>query len=167
MNSLKHILLVEDKSKDVKLIVAALAEYNLANGVAVARDGVEALDYLYCRGKFAGRANGDPVLVMLDNKMPKLNGLEVLRDIKAHPRLKSIPVVMLTSSREEPDLLESYKLGVNAYVVKPVDFTQFGEAIKQVGVFWALLNELPHRAPPQETKQPSDELQGAKEKGLQ
>jgi CheY-like chemotaxis protein len=143
MNPLKHILLVEDQAKDVELTLAALAEHNLANEVSVARDGAEALDYLYCRGKYLGRADGNPAVVLLDIKMPRLNGLEVLHRLKADPLLKTIPVVMLTSSREEPDLKESYELGVNAYVVKPVDFKQFTEAVKQVGAFWAVLNEMP------------------------
>jgi len=147
MNSLKRILLVEDQSKDVELTLAAFAENNLANGIAVARDGVEALDYLYCRGKFAGRADGPPAVVLLDIKMPRMNGLEVLRQIKADPQLKLLPVVMLTSSREEPDLVASYELGVNAYVVKPVEFQQFAEAVKGIGVFWALLNEWPSDCP--------------------
>jgi CheY-like chemotaxis protein len=147
MNPLKSILLVEDQSKDVELTLAALSEHNLANEVAVARDGVQALDYLYCRGKFAGRPAGNPAVILLDIKMPRMNGLEVLREIKADPKLKLLPVVMLTSSREEPDLIESYKLGVNAYVVKPVDFQQFVEAVKQVGAFWAVLNEAPPEKP--------------------
>ncbi len=143
MNSLKRILLVEDKKQDVELTLAALAEHKLANEVAVARDGVEALDYLYCRGQFAGRADGNPAVVFLDIKMPRLNGLEVLRKLKADPNLKTIPIVMLTSSREEPDLVASYELGVNAYVVKPVDFQQFAEAVERLGFFWAILNEPP------------------------
>ncbi len=143
MNSLKRILLVEDKKQDVELTLAALAEHKLANEVAVARDGVEALDYLYCRGQFAGRIDGNPAVVLLDIKMPRLNGLEVLRKIKADPNLKTIPVVMLTSSREEPDLAASYELGVNAYVVKPVDFQQFAAAVENLGFFWAILNEPP------------------------
>src|SRR5206468_12470669 len=122
MNKLKRILLVEDQSKDVELTLAALAESNLANGVAVARDGVEALDYLYCRGKFAGRTDGNPAVVLLDIKMPRMSGLEVLKEMKADAKLKTVPVVMLTSSSQEPDLIASYELGVNAYVVKPVDF---------------------------------------------
>src|SRR5207302_871916 len=133
---------------DVELTLAALAEHNLANEVAVARDGVEALDYLYCRGRFSGRASGNPAVILLDIKMPRMNGLEVLQRIKSDPQLKMIPVVMLTSSREEPDLLESYKLGVNAYVVKPVDFQQFVDAVKQVGAFWAVLNEPPPGSAP-------------------
>jgi CheY-like chemotaxis protein len=143
MNRLKRILLVEDQSRDVELTLAALEEYHLANEVAVARDGVEALDYLYCRGKFAGRSDGNPAVILLDIKMPRLNGLEVLREIKSDPNLKFVPVVMLTSSREEPDLKKSYELGVTAYVVKPVDFQQFTDAVKHIGVFWAVLNELP------------------------
>ena len=143
MNDLKSILLVDDSPEDVELTLAALSADNLANDVVVARDGVEALDYLYHRNKFAGRAPGNPAVILLDLKMPKMNGLEVLRTIKADEHLKMIPVVMLTSSREEPDLMESYKLGVNAYVVKPVDFQEFLGAVKQLGVFWALLNERP------------------------
>ena|ERR1051325_9528758 len=143
MNALKHILLVEDSVRDVELTLAALAENNLANGVAVARDGVEALDYLYCRGKFAGRTDGLPAVMLLDLKMPRMNGLEVLRQIKSDPKLKAIPVVMMTSSREEPDLSKSYELGVNAYVVKPVGFQEFTDAVRQIGAFWAVINEPP------------------------
>src|SRR5687767_5888325 len=124
MNPLKPILLVEDQSKDIELTLNALAEHNLANAVVVARDGVEALDYLFARGKFAGRPAGHPAVVLLDIKMPRMNGLETLRQIKADPELKTVPVVMLTSSREEPDLAKSYELGVNAYVVKPVGFQE-------------------------------------------
>ena len=150
MSPLSRILLVEDKAKDVELTLAALGEYNLANRVDVARDGVEALDYLYRRGKFAARQPGVPVLVLLDIKMPRLSGLEVLRQIKGDPQFKRLPVVMLTSSRQEPDLVQSYELGVNAYVVKPVDFPQFSAAVKQVGAFWAILNEVPpNPGPPQ------------------
>jgi CheY-like chemotaxis protein len=143
MDTLKSILLVEDSVRDVELTLAALAEYNLANEVVVARDGEEALDYLYRRGNFRLRAVGNPAVVLLDLKMPKIDGLEVLRQMKSDDELKTIPVVMLTSSREEQDLMRSYKLGANAYVVKPVDFQQFVDAIKQVGVFWALINEPP------------------------
>ena len=143
MKPLKRILLVEDKARDAELTLAALEEHNLANEVVVVRDGVEALDYLYRRGEFAGRAPELPVMVLLDIKMPRLNGLEVLRTIKADPQLKRLPVIMLTSSREEPDLVQAYELGVNAYVVKPVDFRQFSDAVEQIGVFWAILNELP------------------------
>ena len=146
--TLRKILLVEDKAQDVELTLAALENQRLANEVVVARDGVEALDYLHARGKFAGRPAGDPAVVLLDLKMPRLNGLEVLRQVKADPELKSIPVVMLTSSREEPDLVQSYELGVNAYIVKPVDFRQFNDAIRHVGAFWAVLNELPRNGSP-------------------
>jgi CheY-like chemotaxis protein len=143
MTDLKRILLVEDKSQDVELTLAAFAESNLANQVDVTRDGVEALDYLYCRGKFSDRDGGNPAVVLLDNKMPRLTGLEVLRRLRSDPGFRNLPVVMLTSSREEPDLAESYSLGVNAYIVKPVVFERFIEAIKQIGVFWAVLNEPP------------------------
>jgi CheY-like chemotaxis protein len=130
MNELKSILLVEDNPNDVELTLEALAEHNLANEVVVVNDGAEALDYLYRRGKFRMRARGHPAVVLLDLKMPKVDGLEVLQTIKTDEELKTIPVVMLTSSREEKDLVESYKLGVNAYVVKPVDFQQFIDAVK-------------------------------------
>ncbi len=143
MIELRTILLVEDNPHDVELIIAALEEFNLANQVAVARDGVEALEYLRVEGKFSQRSKGNPAVVLLDIKMPRMDGIETLRAIRSDPLLKTIPVVMLTSSREEPDLKHSYELGVNAYVVKPVDFNHFIEAIKQVGVFWAMLNELP------------------------
>lgn len=128
---------------DVELTLAALAEHNLANEVVVLRDGAEALDYLFQRGSFANRPKGLPVVVLLDLKMPKVDGLEVLRQVKASPALKQVPVVMMTSSREEQDLVRSYDLGVNAYVVKPVDFQQFSQSVKQLGVFWAILNEPP------------------------
>jgi CheY-like chemotaxis protein len=141
--NIKTILLVEDDSRDVELTLAALAEHNLANKVKIAHDGAEALDYLYYRGKFQTRTVGNPILILLDNKMPKVNGLEVLKIIKADENLKIIPVVVLTSSRETPDLIEFYKHGVNAYVVKPVDFSEFMRAVKQLGVFWAAVNEPP------------------------
>jgi CheY-like chemotaxis protein len=143
MAPLKRILLAEDSERDVELTLAALEEHNLANEVVVARDGAEALDYLYNRGRFAGHANGFPVLVMLDLKMPKVDGLEVLKAMRSDPYLRHIPVVMITSSREEQDLIRSYQNGVNAYVVKPVDFQRFVESIKQVGFFWAIVNEPP------------------------
>lgn len=143
MAPLKRILLAEDNNHDVELTLAALEEYNLANEVVIARDGAEALDYLHARGKFAGHANGLPVVVLLDLKMPKVDGLEVLQQMRADPALKAIPVVMITSSREEQDLIRSYELGVNAYVVKPVDFQKFVESIKQIGFFWAIINEPP------------------------
>jgi CheY-like chemotaxis protein len=140
---IKKILLVEDDPRDVELTLAALEEYNLANKVLVVHDGEEALDYLYCRGKFKTRAGGNPVVVLLDLKMPKITGLEVLKIIKADENLKVIPIVVLTSSRETPDVTECYKHGVNAYVVKPVDFGEFVKAVKQLGVFWAAVNETP------------------------
>ena len=143
MADLKRILLAEDNPKDVELTLSALDEHHLANEVVVVNDGAEALDYLYRRGKFAMRSDNNPAVVLLDLKMPKVDGLEVLRTIKSNPDLKMIPVVMLTSSREEKDLIESYKLGVNAYVVKPVDFQQFIEAVKELGAFWAIINEPP------------------------
>jgi CheY-like chemotaxis protein len=143
MAPLKRILLAEDNERDVELTLAALDEHNLANEVVVARDGAEALDYLYGRGKFAGHANGLPVVVLLDLKMPKVDGLEVLRRMRADPEIKHVPVVMVTSSREEQDLVHSYELGVNAYVVKPVDFQKFVESVKQIGMFWAIINEPP------------------------
>src|SRR5580704_5432342 len=133
----KHILLVEDDPRDAEMTLAALADHHLSNKVFVVHDGAEALDYLYHRGKFTIRRPGNPVVVLLDNKMPKINGLEVLKIIKADENLKTIPVVVLTSSREAPDLIEFYKHGVNAYVVKPVDFNDFMEAVKKLGVFWA------------------------------
>ncbi len=143
MAPLKRILLAEDNEHDVELTLAALEEHNLANEVVVARDGAEALDYLFKRGQFAGHPNGLPVVVLLDLKMPKVDGLEVLRQIRADADLNRIPVVMVTSSREEQDLVHSYQLGVNAYVVKPVDFQKFVESVKQVGFFWAIINEPP------------------------
>ena len=143
MAELKRILLAEDNPKDVELTLTALDEHNLANEVVVVNDGAEALDYLYCRGKFAMRADNNPAVVLLDLKMPKVDGLEVLRTIKKDDKLKMIPLVILTSSREEKDLVESYKLGVNAYVAKPVNFQQFIEAVKELGSFWAVINEPP------------------------
>lgn len=143
MEALKHILLVEDDPKDIELTLTALEEYNLGNEIVVARDGVEALDYLHRRGKFEQRSGGYPVVVLLDLKMPRLDGVQVLRQIKADEHLRLIPVVVLTSSRESRDLEECYKLGINAYVVKPVRFTEFIEAIRQIGVFWVLINEPP------------------------
>ncbi len=143
MEDLKRILLAEDSVKDVELTLTALEEKHLANKVDVVRDGEEALDYLYRRGPFQNRPGGNPAVVLLDIKMPKVNGLEVLRQIKSDERLKTIPVVVLTSSREEQDMVESYRLGGNAYVVKPVDFSQFVNAVKEVGAFWAVINEPP------------------------
>ena len=143
MNELGRILIVEDDPKDVELTLTALEEYNLANEVVVTRDGEEALDYLYCRGNFTTRTNDNPAVLLLDLKLPKVDGLEVLQQIKSDEKLRMIPVVVLTSSREEKDMVASYKLGVNAYVVKPVDFHEFVNAIKELGVFWAVINEPP------------------------
>jgi len=140
---LKTILLVEDDRQDVELMLAALAEHNLANSVTVVANGADALDYLFRRGKFESRTSDDPIVVLLDNKMPKIDGLEVLKIIKADKHLKMIPVVALTSSRETPDLVAFYKHGVNAYVVKPVDFSDFMTAIKHLGLFWVAINEPP------------------------
>jgi CheY-like chemotaxis protein len=135
--------MVEDDPKDVELTLTALEDYNLANEVVVAGDGEEALDYLYCRGKFAGRSNDNPAVMLLDLKLPKIDGLEVLQEIKSDEKLKMIPVVVLTSSHEEKDMVASYRLGVNAYVVKPVDFHEFVNAIKELGVFWGVINQPP------------------------
>lgn len=146
MDELKTILLVDDDPNDVELALQALAEHRLANQIVVVNDGEQALDFLYRRGRFEGRDGASPAVVLLDLKMPKVDGLEVLRIIKSDPVLKTVPVVMLTSSREERDLIASYELGVNAYVVKPVNFSQFIEAIKQLGFFWAVLNEGPPRS---------------------
>jgi len=143
MNDLKRILLVEDDPKDVELTLTGLAEYNLANEVVVARDGEEALDYLCRRGKYQNRGNGNPAVTLLDLKLPKVNGFEVLEKIRSDENLKMIPVVVLTSSNEERDLVRSYKLGVNAYVTKPVDFHEFVNAVKELGVFWAVINQPP------------------------
>jgi CheY-like chemotaxis protein len=143
MNSLKSILLAEDSPQDVEMTLAALDEHNLANEVVVVNDGAEALDYLYRRGKFQGRLEGNPGVVLLDLKMPRVGGLEVLRTIKQDEALRAIPVVVLTSSREEQDLVSSYQLGVNSYVVKPVAFEAFVRAVKELGIFWALINEPP------------------------
>jgi CheY-like chemotaxis protein len=141
--NIKTILLVEDDPRDVELTLAALEEHHLANKVAVVGDGEKALDYLYRRGEFKNRESANPILVLLDLKMPKINGLEVLQIIKADEQLKTIPIVVLTSSRETPDLFECYRQGVNAYVVKPVDFAEFMKSVKQVGIFWAAVNEPP------------------------
>jgi CheY-like chemotaxis protein len=143
LDNLGRILMVEDDPKDVELTLTALEDYNLTNEVVVARDGEEALDYLYCRGSFKMRTNENPAVLLLDLKLPKIDGLEVLQQIKSDEKLKLIPVVVLTSSREERDMVASYKLGVNAYVVKPVDFHEFVNAIKELGIFWAIINEPP------------------------
>ena len=143
MTQLRPILLVDDNLNDIELALTALKKNSFANEVVVARDGEEALDFLYRRGQYSDRDSGSPIVMLLDLKMPKKDGLEVLREMKADEDLKMIPVVMLTSSREEADLVKSYELGVNAYVVKPVGFPEFVNAIREIGVFWALLNEPP------------------------
>jgi two-component system response regulator len=143
VNDLARILLVEDSALDAELAIRALGASHLANEVLHLQNGAEALDYLFRRGEFAREAGALPAVVLLDLKMPKVDGMEVLRQIKADAVLKVIPVVLMTSSREEQDLVESYKLGVNAYIVKPVQFETFVEAVKQVGAFWAVLNEPP------------------------
>ena len=143
MHALKRILLVEDSPRDAELILDALDANQLANEVVHVRDGADALDYLYRRGQFADRPEGQPALMLLDLKLPKVDGLEVLAQVKGDSALKTIPIVMMTSSREERDLVQSYQLGVNAYVVKPMKFQDFVEAVKQLGIFWAVINEAP------------------------
>jgi DNA-binding response OmpR family regulator len=143
MSILGRILLVEDDPRDIELTLMALQEYNLVNDVFVARDGQEALDYLYCRDQFSGRDGSLPAVILLDLKLPKINGLEVLQQIRSDQELRILPVVILTSSHEENDLVRGYELGVNAYVVKPVDFHAFVNAVKELGVFWAMINEPP------------------------
>ena len=143
MSEFGRILVVEDDPRDVELSLTALDEYRLANEVVVVRDGKEALDYLYCREQFASRPEESPAIIVLDLKLPKVNGLEVLQQIRSDVRLKTIPVVVLTSSHEEKDMLASYQLGVNAYVVKPVNFHEFVNAVKEVGMFWAIINQPP------------------------
>ena len=143
MIELKKILLVEDNQNDVELTIEALSEHNLANRVITLCDGVETLDYLLYRDKYASREKENPAVILLDVKMPRMDGIEVLEEIKKNEELKNIPIVMLTSSREEPDLKKCYSLGVNAYVVKPVNFKDFFEVVKQLGVFWAIINQLP------------------------
>jgi CheY-like chemotaxis protein len=143
MGTLGRILMVEDDPKDVELTLTALEDYNLANEVVVTRDGEEALDYLYCRGTYETRSGENPAVLLLDLKLPKVDGLEVLQQIKTDEKLKLIPVVVLTSSHEEKDMVASYRLGVNAYVVKPVDFHEFVNAIKELGIFWAVINQPP------------------------
>lgn len=141
MADLRPILLVEDNPRDLELTLTALAKCQLANEIVIARDGAEALDYLYSRGTHGERNPGDPAVVLLDLKLPKIDGLEVLERIKGDPTQRQIPIVMLTASREESDLIRSYELGVNAFVVKPVDFQSFLRAIQDIGMFWAVLNE--------------------------
>jgi len=150
-DAIGRILLAEDNENDVELTREALLGSNLTNDVDVVRDGKEALDYLQKAGDYAKRESGDPVVILLDLKMPRVDGLEVLRTVKGDPALAHIPVVMLTSSREERDLVESYRLGVNAYVVKPMDYGQFLDAVRQTGIFWAVLNHAPRRIPPLES----------------
>ncbi len=146
MAGLKPILLVEDNPNDIELTLAALESSQLANQIAICRDGAEALDWIFRRGQHEARQVQDPAVVLLDLKLPKIDGLEVLAKVKGDPATRGIPVVMLTSSREETDVVRSYDLGVNAFVVKPVAFDEFFAAIKELGVFWALLNEAPpHR----------------------
>ena len=146
MSEPKRILLAEDSPQDVEMTLEALSLHHLINEVIVVNDGEQALDYLFSRGRYIGRPPGNPVLVLLDLKMPKVDGLEVLRSIKSDDQLRTTPVVMLTSSREEQDVVRSYRLGINAYVVKPVDFHAFIEAVKQLGAFWTLHNEPPPRS---------------------
>ncbi len=143
MSDLRPILLAEDNPNDAELTLEALTANNLANRVIHVKDGVEAMEYLHCEGRYSQRKPGKPAVVVLDIKMPRMDGIEVLQAIRSDPALKMIPVVMLTSSREEQDLIRSYELGSNAYVVKPVKFSEFIEAVKQVGIFWGLLNEVP------------------------
>jgi two-component system response regulator len=139
----KKILLVDDSPRDTELAINVLQEYNLANEITTLRDGAEALDYMYRRGEFSSRINANPAVILLDLKMPRVDGLEVLRQLKADPHFRTIPVVVMTSSREDQDLNRCYELGVNAYVVKPLSFHEFIEAVKTLGAFWAVLNELP------------------------
>ena len=143
MSTLGRILLVEDDPKDVELTLTALEEYNLANEVVVAADGEEALDYLYGRGKFKARSNDNPAVMLLDLKLPKVDGMEVLKQIKSDARTKTIPVVIMTSSKEERDLAAGYNLGANSYIQKPVDFEQFRETVKSVGLYWLVINQPP------------------------
>jgi len=144
MVNLRKILLVEDNPNDIELTVEAFSEFNLANHLVILNDRVQAMDYLYYRGEYKNREVEDPAVILLDIKMPRMDGIEVLQEVKNDPHLKIIPVVMLTSSREEPDLKKCYGLGVNAYIVKPVNFKDFFESVKSVGIFWAVLNEIPN-----------------------
>lgn len=150
MSNINPILLVEDNPKDFELTLAALERSQLANEVVTARDGAEALDWLFARGPHEGRNSGDPAVVLLDLKLPKVDGLQVLEAVKRDADLKHVPIVMLTASKEESDLVKSYQLGVNAFVVKPVDFKEFFKAIQDIGMFWAILNE-PHPMRPRST----------------
>lgn len=155
MTSLKRVLFVDDSERDIELALEAFANHHLATTVEVARDGAEALDYLYRRGRFGDRPVGHPAVVLLDMKMPRVDGLEVLRQIKSDPELKMIPVVMMTSSREQQYLAQSYELGVNAYVVKPVKFSEFLDSVAQLGIFWAIVNEPPPDTAPKAATEPS------------
>lgn len=152
MDKLRRILLVEDSENDIELTIDALKQHNLANNIDNVRDGEEALDYLLYRGKYKKRDNGNPILILLDIKLPKLDGMEVLRVIKRNDKLKVIPTVMLTSSKEESDKIRSYMLGVNAYVIKPVEFHKFADAVKHLGIFWAVINEPPPVSIPKKGK---------------
>jgi CheY-like chemotaxis protein len=143
MIELKTILLAEDNPRDVELTIEALSENNLANRVVAVKDGVETMEYLRCEGVYKTREKGNPAVLLLDIKMPRMDGIQVLKIIRSDDNLKTLPVVMLTSSREEPDLKKCYALGVNAYVVKPVNFNDFLDAVKHIGIFWAMLNERP------------------------
>ena len=143
MNSLRTILIAEDNANDAELTLAALCQENLANRIEIVRDGVEVMEYLRCEGEYEHRKNEVPAVILLDIKMPRMNGIEVLEAIRTDPKLKAIPVVMLTSSREDLDVYNCHRLGVNAYVVKPVGFKEFIDAVRKVGVFWGLLNEFP------------------------
>jgi len=143
MTKLRRILLAEDNENDLELTLTALREKNVANEVAVVRDGAQAWDYLCAQGPYAGRGEGNPAVVLLDLKMPKVDGLELLRRMRQDVRFRAVPVVVLTSSREESDIVQSYQLGVNAFVVKPVAFDEFLDAVKNLGLFWAVLNEPP------------------------
>lgn len=147
IKDIRPILLVEDNPNDLELTLTALAQCNFANEIIVARDGVEALDYIFQQGVHANRPSGAPAVILLDLKLPKLDGLEVLARIKADSQLRQIPVVMLTSSREERDVVRSYRLGVNSFVVKPVEFGEFFEAIRSLGMFWAIVNQPPPTHP--------------------
>lgn len=150
MKNPRPILLAEDNLNDVELILAAFKDANFVNEIHVTNDGEQALDFLHRRGAYAGRTGPLPAVILLDLKMPKVDGREVLRHVRADPELRHIPVVILTSSREESDLLASYQLGVNAFVVKPVDFQEFIGAVSKLGFFWAMLNE----PPPQDSHPP-------------
>ena len=147
MDDINHveILIVEDNPSDAEMALRAFKKNNLTNKILVVEDGEEALDYLYCKGQYATKNNeSQPKIILLDLKLPKINGLEVLKEIKTHPKTKIIPVIVLTSSKEESDIIESYQLGVNSYIVKPVDFEKFVEAVRDLGFYWLLLNQLPH-----------------------